>query len=184
LKSLQDGYVASTGHEGLDTLVNRGGIQSMMWTLSMTFFALALGGLLDGAGFLRELLKGLLEKIESMFSLMFSTMCTGFLACMSMGESYISIIVTSQLFKDKFEKMNLKPYMLSRTVEESTTMACGIIPWTTAGAFYFGAMGVPVLDYLPYAFLNYLNPIVSLTMTYFGIAVFREMTKEEPELAE
>ncbi len=179
LSSLQDGYVASTGHEDLDTLVNRGGIQSMMWTLSMTFFALALGGLLDAAGFLHELLTGILVRIRSVFSLAFSTMCTGILACMSMGESYISIIVTSQLFKEKYADMNLKPYMLSRSVEESTTMSCAIIPWTTAGAFYYGAMKVPVFDYLPYAFLNYLNPIVSLAMTYMGIAVFREVFTKE-----
>lgn len=175
LKSLQEGYAASTGHEGLDILVNRGGIQSMMWTLSLTLFALALGGMLDRFGYLTALLNGILERLKSVFALMFATMCTGFLACASMGESYISIIVTSQLFKKKYNEMKLKPFMLSRSVEESTTMACPLIPWTTAGAFYFGAMQIPVIDYLPYAFLNLLNPIVSLVMTYFSIAVFRKM---------
>lgn len=180
LKSLQDGYFATTGHEGLDTLVNRGGIQSMMWTLSLTLFALSLGGLLDTMGFLRALLSQILEQIKSTLSLMFATICTGILACASMGESYISIIVTSQLFKKKYEEMKLKPFMLSRGVEESTTMSSPLIPWSTAGAFYYGAMDIPVVDYLPYAFLNILNPIVSLIMTFFGIAVFREVTREKP----
>ena len=175
LNSLQDGYSASTGHKKLDTIVNRGGIQSMMWTLSMTLFALALGGLLEKVGFLTVLLSGLLERIKSVLSLIVATMCTGILCCASMGESYISIIVTSQLFKKKYQEMKLKPYMLSRSVEESTTMSSPLVPWSTAGAFYFGAMGIPVLDYLPYAFLNLLNPIVSLIMTYLGIAVFREL---------
>jgi NhaC family Na+:H+ antiporter len=99
-----------------------------------------------------------------------------------MGESYISIIVTSQLFKKKYQEMKLKPFMLSRSVEESTTMSSPLIPWSTAGAFYFGAMGIPVLDYLPYTFLNLLNPIVSLVMTFFGIAVFKELTQRaEPK---
>lgn len=185
LTSLQSGYSAETGHAGLNTLVNRGGIMSMMETLSMTLFALALGGILEKAGFLKSLLSGVLSRIQSVLSLVFATMCTGILACASMGESYISIIVTSQLFKDKFSKMNLKPYMLSRTVEESTTMSCALIPWSTAGAFYFGAMGIPVIDYLPYAFLNLLNPIVSLIMTFFGIAIFKEaMDKKTVQAAE
>ena len=179
LASLQNGYFASTGHEGLDTLVNRGGIQSMMWTLSLTLFALSLGGLLDKMGFLKALLSGILSMIQTTFSVMFATICTGILACASMGESYISIIVTSQLFKKKYEEMKLKPFMLSRSVEESTTMSSPLIPWSTAGAFYFGAMQIPVVDYLPYAFLNILNPIVSLIMTYFGIAVFKEMTADK-----
>jgi len=173
LFSFQEGYTVTTNHEALDTLVKRGGIQSMMWTLSLTMFALALGGLLDAAGYLTVLLQGILAKIKSALSLTFATMCTGFLACMTMGDSYISIIVTSQLFKLKYAEMNLQKYMLSRTVEESTTIICPIIPWTTAGAFYFGALGVPVLDYLPWAFLNYLNPVTSLILTYIGFAIFR-----------
>ena len=182
LTSLQTGFSADTGHAGLNTLVNRGGIMSMMETLSMTLFALALGGVLENGGFLKALLSGLLDRIKSVLSLMFATMCTGILACCSMGESYISIIVTSQLFKKKYQEMNLKPFMLSRSVEESTTMSSPLIPWSTAGAFYFGAMGIPVLDYLPYTFLNLLNPIVSLIMTFFGIAVFKEFTqKSEPK---
>ncbi|HPF47132.1 MAG TPA: Na+/H+ antiporter NhaC family protein, partial [Emcibacteraceae bacterium] len=179
LTSLQSGYSADTGHAGLNKLVNRGGIMSMMETLSMTLFALALGGLLEKVGFLKALLSGLLDKIKSFLSLIFATMCTGILACTSMGESYISIIVTSQLFKEKYAEMKLKAYMLSRTVEESTTMSSPLIPWSTAGAFYYGAMQVPVLDYLPYTFLNVLNPLVSLTMTYFGIAVFRTITENK-----
>ena len=171
--SLQDGYSVNTNYDALNTLVNRGGIQSMMWTLSLTMIALALGGLLEFAKYLVILLEGLLAKIKSALSLTFTTMCTGFLACMSMGDSYISIIVTSQLFKVKYAEMKLEKYMLSRTVEESTTIICPIIPWTSTGAFYFGALGVPVLDYLPFAFLNYLNPIVSLIFTYFGYAIFK-----------
>ncbi len=185
LTSFQSGYSAETGHAGLNTLVNRGGIMSMMETLSMTLFALALGGILEKAGFLKALLSGVLNRIRSVLALMFTTMCTGILACASMGESYISIIVTSQLFKDKYSEMKLKAYMLSRNVEESTTMSCPLIPWSTAGAFYFGAMGIPVLDYLPYAFLNLLNPIVSLAMGFFGIAIFREvMEKKTAQVAE
>lgn len=185
LISMQDGFKAETGHADLDVLVNRGGIQSMMWTLSMTLFALALGGILEKYGFLKALLTGILNQIRSTLSLVFATMCTGFLACASMGESYISIIVTSQLFKNKYKEMKLKAYMLSRTVEESTTMSSPLIPWSTAGAFYFAAMGIPVLDYLPYTFLNLLNPLVSLAMTMMGIAVFREvMKKQKPQAAE
>ncbi|MDG1857835.1 MAG: Na+/H+ antiporter NhaC [Emcibacteraceae bacterium] len=177
LVSMQSGFSAETGHAGLNTLVNRGGIMSMMETLSMTLFALALGGILEKGGFLKVLLTGLLSRIKTVLGLMFSTMCTGILACCSMGESYIAIIVTSQLFKNKYAEMGLKPFMLSRSVEESTTMSSPLVPWSTAGAFYFGAMGIPVIDYLPYAFLNLLNPIVSLVMTFFGIAIFKEVMK-------
>ena len=177
LNSFQEGYSAKTGHAGLDILVNRGGIQSMMQTFSLALFALALGGLLDGIGYLTVLLEGILKRVKGVLALMFATMSTGVLSCLSTGESYIGIIVTSQLFKKKYEEMKLQKHMLSRCVEESTTLVAPIIPWSTGGAFFFGALGVPVLEYLPWAFLNYLNMFVSLAMAYFGFGILRVLNK-------
>ena len=177
LNSFQEGYSAKTGHTGLDILVNRGGIQSMMQTFSLALFALALGGLLDTIGYLTVLLEGILKRVKGVLALMFATMSTGVLSCLSTGESYIGIIVTSQLFKKKYEEMKLQKHMLSRCVEESTTLVAPIIPWSTGGAFFFGALGVPVLEYLPWAFLNYLNMFVSLAMAYFGFGIFRVLNK-------
>ncbi|MBT6033711.1 MAG: Na+/H+ antiporter NhaC, partial [Kordiimonadaceae bacterium] len=173
LGSLQDGFKTSTGHEGLDLLVNRGGIQSMMWTLSLALFALALGGILDVTGYLTVLLKKTLSNVKTVFSGMLTAMCTGLICCLSMGETYISIIVTSQLMKKKFEEMKFKPYLLSRSIEESTTLPSSLVPWSMPGAFYFGVLGVPVIEYAPWAILNYLNMFVSLGMAYFGYGIFK-----------
>lgn len=182
LSSFQGGYTAETGHPGLDILVNRGGIQSMMQTFSLALFALALGGLLDSIGYLSALLRGILVRVKNVLMLMFSTMCAGILSCLSTGESYIGIIVTSQLFKKKYEEMGLQKHMLSRCVEESTTLTAPIIPWSTGGAFFFGALGVPVLEYLPWAFLNYMNMFVSLGLAYLGFGVFRVVANNQKNL--
>lgn len=42
-----------------------------------------------------------------------------------------------------------------------------------------GDTGVPTFSYLPYAFLNLVNPLVSIAMAYLGIAVFR-VGKSDP----
>jgi Na+:H+ antiporter, NhaC family len=179
LGSLQDGYKAETGHPGLDTLVNRGGIQSMMRTFSLALFAMALGGLLDKVGILTAMLEGILVYIKSVVSLLFATMLTGIISSIATGQSYISIVLTSQLFKKKYEEMGLKRRMLSRTVEESTTLITPLMPWSLGGAFYSAVMGVAVIDYMPWAFLNYLNFIVALVIASLGFAIFRK--EEETE---
>lgn len=185
LASFQDGYSAETGYAALDVLVNRGGIQSMMWTFSLALFALILGGLLEKVGFLSVLLKGVLARAKSAFSVMFATICSGVVSCLSTGDSYFGTIVTSQLFKKKYEEMKLQKYLLSRCVEESTTLSTPIIPWALGGAFVAGTLGVPVLDYLPWAFLNYLNMFVSLGLAYFGFGIFRVQEEEvSPEPSE
>ncbi len=98
-----------------------------------------------------------------------------------MGEAYISIILNCQLFKEKYEQQGLDKAILSRSVEEGSTLTTGLIPWTTAGAFYTATLGVPVLDYLPYAFFNYLNGFVSVGFAIFGIGLLRKSDSKDSE---
>jgi NhaC family Na+:H+ antiporter len=92
---------------------------------------------------------------------------------MAMGESYISIILNCQLFKEAYREKALDCAVLSRSVEEGSTLTTGLIPWTTAGTFYAATLGVPTLDYAMYALLNLLNPLVSIGMAALGIGLLR-----------
>ncbi|PCJ26382.1 MAG: Na+/H+ antiporter NhaC [SAR86 cluster bacterium] len=161
----------NTGIESLDALLGRGGISSMSWTLLLALMALALGGILHGAGFLATLLAGVISRIKSTTALIATTICSGLLGNIAMGEAYISIILNCQLFREKYEQQGLDKSILSRSVEEGSTMTTGLIPWTTAGAFYTATLGVSVLDYLPYAFFNYMNAFVSVGMAALGIGL-------------
>lgn len=178
LGSLQTGYSAETGNADLDRLLNRGGIMGMMGTLTIALFAMALGGILDKVGYINAMLDGILRHIKSVVQLLAATMLTGIIASIATGQSYISIVLTAQLFKQKYEDMGLKRPMLSRTIEESTTLITPLMPWSLGGAFYSSAMGVSVFDYAPWAFLNYLNFIVAIVMAIFGIAIFRKTTTD------
>ena len=173
LSSLQTGYKAATGNADLDRLLNRGGIMGMMGTFSIALFSIALGGLLDKVGYLTALLSGILNHLKNVLSLLAATMLTGIVASIATGQSYISIVLTAQLFNNKYREMGLRRRMLSRTIEESTTLITPLMPWSLGGAFYSGAMGVAVFDYAPWAFLNYLNFIVALIMAALGLAIFR-----------
>jgi len=179
LASLQDGYVAETSHELLETLLNRGGIQSMMWTLSLALIALALGGLLDRTGFVRVMLSGLLARIRRTATLMTATIGSGIVANMSMGEAYLSIIFGGQIFRESYQKTGLRKTMLSRCLEEGATLTTPLIPWTTAGAFYTGVLGISPLAYAPWTFFNYLNPLVSVILAYMGYGIFRRLTDDD-----
>ena len=101
-----------------------------------------------------------------------------------MGEAYISIILTCQLFRSKYQEQGLDPALLSRSVEEGSTLTTGLIPWTTAGAFYAATLGVPVLDYVPYAFFNYLNAVVSIAMAALGIGLLNRKIESGRQLAD
>ena len=175
LNSLQGGYVADTGHEQLDSLLSRGGIQSMMWTLSLALIALALGGLLDRAGFVRVLMNGILARLRRAASLMSATIGAGLVANMSMGEAYLSIIFGGQLFKASYEEQKLENHLMSRCLEEGATLTTPLIPWTTSGAFCMGVLGLSPLLYAPWALFNYINPVLSIILAYMGFGIFRQV---------
>ena len=177
LNALWDNTPASTNIESLNNLLGRGGISSMSWTLLLAIMAIALGGILHGAGLLQALLAGIIAKVQRTASLIASTILSGFLGNAAMGEAYISIILNCQLFKPKYEQQQLDNAILSRSVEEGSTMTTGLIPWTTAGAFYASTLEVDVLSYVPYAFFNYINAIVAITMAAFGMGLLRSNSK-------
>ncbi len=179
LNSLQGGYVANTGLEQLDSLLNRGGIQSMMWTLSLALIALALGGLLDRAGFVRVLMNGILARMRRAASLMTATIGSGLVANMSMGEAYLSIIFGGQLFKASYEEQKLENHLMSRCLEEGATLTTPLIPWTTSGAFCMGVLGVSSLAYAPWALFNYINPLLSIILAYMGFGIFRQVLSND-----
>ncbi|MGI1998993.1 Na+/H+ antiporter NhaC [Shewanella frigidimarina] len=177
LNALWENTPESTGIANVDALLGRGGISSMSWTLLLALMAIALGGILHGAGFLTALLAGIIKRVQRTASLIATTIMSGFLGNIAMGEAYISIILSCQLFKPKYEQQNIEPAILSRSVEEGATMTTGLIPWTTAGAFYTATLGVDVLDYVPYAFFNYLNAIIAVAMAAVGIGLLKPKAK-------
>ena len=178
LNSLQEGYTSNTGLEQLDVLLTRGGIQSMMWTLSLALIALSLGGLLDRSGFVRVLLQGILSRIKRSATLVATTIGSGVIANMSMGEGYLSIIFGGQIFKDSYEADGLERHMLSRCLEEGATLSTSLIPWTTSGAFCMGALGISPFTFAPWAFFNYINPLLSILLAYMGFGIFRKKPSE------
>jgi len=182
MNALWSNSAGTTGIENIDNLLGRGGISSMSWTLLLSIMALALGGILFKTQILEVLLAGLISRVKRIASLIALTLVSGFVGNVAMGEAYISIILNCQLFSDAFKARGLAPSILSRSVEEGSTVTTGLIPWTTAGAFYAVTLGVPVLDYLPYAFFNLLTPLVSVSMAVMGFGLLQHRTSRQPAI--
>lgn len=162
-----------TGVAVLDELFGRGGVTSMWWTLLLSLEALALGGVLSRFGYIRVLIHGMLGAIQRVGSLVSATIIGAFLCNIGMGEAYMSIILGGQLFREKYEAMGVDSAVLSRSLEEGATLTTPLIPWTTAGIFFAATLGVPTLSFLPYAWLNLLNPVVGIAFAYLGWGLWR-----------
>ena len=116
------------------------------------------------------------RRVQRVASLVATTLVSGLVGNMAMGEAYISIILNCQLFQLKYRERGLDPAILSRTVEEGLPTT-GLIPGQQR-ALYSATLGISALDYAPYAFFNYLNAMVAVTMASAGLGLLRSSSAE------
>jgi len=173
MASMQDGVVSETGNVVLDTLLTRGGYQSMMYTISLILAALAFGGTLEKTGMLESIAKRVLKYAKSTGSLVTATICTSIFTNILAGDQYLSIVLPGKMYKEEFHKRGLAPRNLSRCLEDAGTLTSPLVPWNTCGATMSTYLGVATFDYLPYCFLNLVNPFVSIFFGFTGITMMK-----------
>lgn len=169
--SAKSGYVSETGVKMVDDLLTRGGLDYMMNTVALIICALSFGGIMERTGMLEVLAKSLLKRVKSTGSLVATTIfsCIGMNAIAS--DQFIAIVIPGRMYKNAFDSRGLHPKNLSRCLEDSGTLSSPLIPWNSCGAYMWATLGVNPLLYLPYAFLNLTNPLVSLFYGYTGITM-------------
>ena len=162
----------------------RGGMISMLETLLVALCAFAFAGVISVSGSLEVVLKFLLRMVTSTGSLILTTAISCIITVAITSNGQISILLPGELFKDTYRKYGLKAKNLSRTLEDSATVIEPIIPWTVAGMFMASTLGVPTLDYLPWAIVCYTGVIFAVIWGYtgFGIAKLDENNVDEMEL--
>lgn len=165
------GFVSETGNIMIDDLLTTGGLTGMMYSVSLTIIAMMYGGIMEKTGQLEVILQSLLRYIKTAGALIFSTILTCIGSNMILPEQYISIVVPGRMYKNAYEEMGLHPKNLSRALEDGGTITSALVPWNTCGAFLTGVLQVPTVAYAPWAFLNYINPIVSIIYGFIGFTI-------------
>lgn len=160
----------------LNTILSRGGIQSMLWSMALTLLILILGGLLESYHFITVLFESVIKHLKKPFSLVFTALSTSIICNMLMGEAYLSIMLTSRIFKQAYRQLGLDNCVLSKTIEEGSTFSTPLIPWTTSGAFIFSTLGISPFDYLFWSIFNWIAPLsflILVRLNFAGIKMYR-----------
>ena len=180
--ALSDGYVSTTGIAEVDDLLTRGGMSSMLVTIWLIITALAFGAVLEHTGMLQRLIDGALKRAKTTGSLI----TTVVLSCIGINivaaDQYIAIVLPGKMYRAEFAKRKLDPKNLSRVIEDSGTLTSPLVPWNTCGAYMAATLGVATLAYLPFAFFNLINPLVSIIYGFTGFTIVK--IDESDEVAE
>jgi len=165
------GFDIDTGVEMVNNLVSGGGMDSMMWTVSLILCAMIFGGIMDKAGFLEAIVGAMAKAAKSTGSLVLFTILTEIFMNLTAGDQYLAIVLPGKMFKDEYAKRGLKPKNLSRALEDAGTLTSPLVPWNSCGAYMHATLGVHPFAYAPYAFLNIINPFVSVIFAYTGFTM-------------
>lgn len=155
----------------VNSLVARGGVQAMFFVQTVVILALSLGGLLFALGVVPALLAGMQHFLRNAARATFSVAATAVGVNVLIGEQYLSLLLAGNTFKPVYERLNLHPRNLSRTLEDAGTVINPLVPWSVCGVFISQTLHVPVLSYLPYAFFCYLSLLLTLVFGFSGLTI-------------
>lgn len=174
LNFMNYGFTSATGISEIDALLSRGGLQSMMWTVSLGFIALSFGGLLEKTRMLEVLLDQIKGLVKTAGGLVTTHVISSVVVNIFSASQYMAIIIPGRMLVPSYKEKRLLPQVCSRVCEDSATVTSPLIPWGLCGVFFTGALGVATLDYLPYVYLAFLAPVISIIYGWTGKFMFKE----------
>ena len=155
-------------------LISRGGLESMFFTQTIVILGMSLGGLLFSIGVIPSLLEAIRAFLTNAGRATFSVAMTSVGVNFLIGEQYLSILLSGETFKPVYDKLGLHSRNLARTLEDAGTVINPLVPWSVCGVFISHALGVPVWEYLPYAFFCYLSLALTLVFGWTGLTLSKK----------
>lgn len=171
LSNLFYGYEIATGNAMVDSLLNRGGILGMMETISLVICAMCFGGLIKKIGCMDTIIETILKYCKTRGSIIGSNVAMCVAMNFASADQYMALVIPGQMYKPIYEKLNLHPKNLTRTIEDAGTLTSGLVPWSTCGAVYKTTLGISAFEYGRFHFLGLINPILAIIYGYLGIAL-------------
>lgn len=179
--AMNTGLPARTGVEVVDQLLSKGGLMSMMETQLIAFTAFSYGGIMQATGCLAVILDKVMRFTRHVWSLVLTTVGAAVLSALITGSSYLSMILPADLLAPVFKKKGLAAKNLSRIVEESGAIVVPLIPWSMAGVYITGTLGVSTFSYLPWAFMNYLSVGMLVLFGFTGWTMAPKVRDDETQ---
>ena len=162
-----------TGVSMLNELVRTNGMGGMMPTIWLIICAQTFGGALTATGQLQDLMRLVLRFVRGTASLVASTVGTALFCNIALADQYLSIMLSSQMFRDTYREKGYESRLLSRSCEDGATVTSVLVPWNTCGLTQSTVLGVATLTYLPYCFFTLLSPVTSVVIAALGWKIKR-----------
>lgn len=176
------GFDAGAVIPDIPRLLNRGGMNSMMGTLLICFCAITFAGTISLTKSLELIVAKILKYVRSTGSLILATIATGLTMIGVTSNGQVSILMPGEMLREAYIRRGLHPKNLGRTIEDSASIIEPILPWTAAGAYMAGTLGVATLSYLPWAILCWTGIIFATIWGFTGFGITKLSPAQQQEM--
>lgn len=166
--------VISSGYAPVDSLIVTRGMAGMLNTVWIILCAICFGGVLKASGMLANIVSLVIPVTKTRIGLVSSTVVSGIFFNATAADQFLSIMLNSSMFGEIYKKEGYEERLLSRSIEDSSTVTSVLIPWSTCGMTQATVLNVPTLTYLPYCFFNILAPLTSIIIAAIGYKIYRK----------
>lgn len=166
---IMNGFVAHTPNKNINLLLSKGGISSMLTSLALIIFALALGGLLIKFNIIGVIITKIEESVKGIVGLTISAALTCIGVNLLVGEHYLAIILPGESFKEAFDHHNLPRTALTRVLNDAGAAINAVVPWSVSGVFIAGTLQVNPLDFIPFAIFPFLVTVLCILAGFVNV---------------
>ena len=168
MKCIYDSVSLETGNASVNALVASRGMTGMLNTVYLIICAMFFGACMRASGMITDLSRLMMPLTRTRTGLVGSTVATGTLLNGIVSDQYLAVILTSNIYRDSYEKQGYENRLLSRSVEDSATVTSPLFPWSSCGMTQATILSVPTLAYAPFCLFNILSPLMSLAVAALG----------------
>ncbi len=169
IRTMTNGFVSNTGIAMVDSLLTRGGINSMGGTVILLTLAVALGGILEEIGSLELILDIIMKKVTSTGQLVIVTILSSLITAFATGAQLLAIMIPARMFQKAYKDFNLHPKNLGRIAQSIGCICINLVPWSVPALFAQGVLGVQAVEFVPYIFFAYFTIIINVI---YGVTGF------------
>jgi NhaC family Na+:H+ antiporter len=150
-----------------------------MYAVSLIAIAMSYGGIMDKSRMLEVIVDKLIQWfVKGARSLVTTTVFVTIASNIAFAEQYVGVILPTKMFARTYRKRGYHPKMLSGAVDGTGTLTSPLIPWNTCGIAMAGFLGVTAWQFAPFAFFNWLVPIVTIGLAMAG--KYERFLKDDP----
>ena len=168
-----------SGFKPVNELLATRGMAGMLNTVWIILCAICFGGVLKAGGMLANIVSLVIPLTKTRVGLVASTVVSGIFFNATAADQFLSIMLNASMFGEIYKKEGYESRLLSRSIEDSSTVTSVLIPWSTCGMTQSTVLNVPTLTYLPYCFFNILAPVTSIIIAATGYKIYRSATKSQ-----